>query len=176
VKPTKRTKANGTKLYPERIDTTHARNQRNNGRGNAISALANKIAGGYPAFSVLSKSERLDTRAIATQMYESGANFMVAREAERTDRRGFVYVIGNPAWPDYVKIGRAFLPESRLRTYQTGSPLRDYKLHGAVYFEDCFTAEREIHARLAPLRTDGEWFTIDVASAMDAIHILRETL
>lgn len=41
-------------------------------------------------------------------------------------KAGFVYAIGNSAWPDFVKIGSAIDVDDRLNSYQTSSPLRDY--------------------------------------------------
>jgi len=42
-------------------------------------------------------------------------------------KEGYVYVITNPAWPDWVKIGMAIDAEDRLNGYQTSSPMRDYE-------------------------------------------------
>ena len=44
------------------------------------------------------------------------------------DLAGSIYIITNPVWPDWTKVGRATDLESRLSSYQTGSPFRDYEL------------------------------------------------
>jgi hypothetical protein len=112
-------------------------------------------------------------------MIAAGQDFDTAKKREKTDRRGFVYVITNAAWPQYVKIGRAFDPDSRVKGYQTGSPLRDYVLHSSVYFEDCYMAEKEMHLRLKHHQREtvqGEWFHLDPDVAAAQINLLRETI
>ena len=91
---------------------------------------------------------------------------------------GYVYAIRNPAWPDWVKIGKAVDAEDRLRSYHTGSPMRDYELVHSVYFEDRNEAERKAHL-LAASKTmhpwnkndNGEWFRLTEEQAME---VLRE--
>lgn len=159
-----------TEEYQER----NARQQRE--RRNPIRRLKEAIAGGRRAYYGLPPEKQADIHATAKQMFELGVDFATAEKAERTDTRGFVYVITNPAWREHVKIGRAFNPRSRLAGYQTGTPFRDYKLEYAVYFKDCYFAEREIHARLSPVRVEGEWFVIPVSYAIWHINQLREVL
>jgi len=129
-----------------------------NDRTNGITRLAAQIVGGSRALFSMDKAERMKVRSVAAQMYDNGQDFATAQAREATDKRGFVYVIAHPAFPEYVKIGRAFDPESRLSGYQTGCPRRAYELKYAVYFEDCHTAERLIHDTLADYRAEGEWF------------------
>ena len=109
-------------------------------------------------------------------MYELGSDISVAGLAEKAVHSGFVYVITNKAWPDHCKIGRAFDPESRLGSYQTGTPHRDYKLTGSRYFDDAAMAEREIHMRLASARAEGEWFFMDPRAALVEIDKLQEQM
>jgi len=93
-------------------------------------------------------------------------------------KEGYVYAITNPVWPEWVKIGKAIDAEDRLSSYQTSSPMRDYKLVHSVYFEDRNVAERKAHT-LAALKTthpwnkheNGEWFKLTDA---EAIEILKE--
>ena len=91
---------------------------------------------------------------------------------------GYVYAIRNPAWPDWIKIGKAVDAEDRLRSYHTGSPMRDYKLVHAVFFEDRNEAERKAHLLAAAKTThpwnkndNGEWFRLTEEQAME---VLRE--
>jgi len=142
---------------------------------NAIRKLAENIAGGRKEYSALNKEERLSIREMAKQLYDFGRDVPTAAKAEETNRQGFVYIIGHPSWPDLLKIGRAFNPESRLKGYQTGCPKRDYRLHYAVYFEDCYVAERAIHAYHVKWRREGEWFYIDLDEAIHSIDKLKET-
>lgn len=115
-------------------------------------------------------------RTTAARMHELGMDYGQAASVESTIREGFVYAITNPSFPGYVKIGRAFDPESRLRGYQTGCPNRSYELEHSVYFADCLTAEKEMHARLEKVRAEGEWFFMTATQATNAINQLREQL
>jgi len=101
-----------------------------------------------------------------------------ALEKDVKQKSGYVYAIRNPAWPEWVKIGKAVDAEDRLSSYQTSSPMRDYKLIHSVYFEDRNVAERKAHT-LAAFKTahpwnkhdNGEWFKL---TEEQAIEVLRE--
>lgn len=86
-------------------------------------------------------------------------------------KSGYVYVITNPAWSDWVKIGMAVDAEDRLASYQTSSPLRDYALQYSVYYKDRRKAERKAHKLATELATDrkGEWFQMPVEDAVECI-------
>lgn len=126
-------------------------------------------------YRALDPEERADLNDVARKMHELGSDYAVAQRAERVVTEGFVYVITHPAFPEYVKIGRAFDPESRLSGYQTGCPRRDYKLHFAAYFVNCHSAERFIHDWLADYRAEGEWFRLLPCVAEQVIYELMET-
>jgi|TARA_R110002167_G_scaffold58938_2_gene166923 hypothetical protein len=98
--------------------------------------------------------------------------------AEEEVQAGYVYVITNKAWPDWVKIGRAIDAKDRLRSYQTGSPLRDYWIIHSVHFDDVNAAERKAHLIAARITStpwnkhdNGEWFKLTEEQAME---VLRE--
>lgn len=84
---------------------------------------------------------------------------------------GWVYLIGNPAWPDWIKIGKAISAEDRLNGYQTSSPHRDYYIIYKRQFDDHDEAESCIHEELMGrgVMCNCEWFFI---SHEDAIHAL----
>ena len=44
------------------------------------------------------------------------------------NKEGYIYIISNTNFPNYYKIGVTEDIKSRLRTYQTSSPLRNYKV------------------------------------------------
>lgn len=136
-----------------------------------MSRLAYQIAGGSRAFYALDKEERARIRGVAHYMYDVGQDFATSQIAEKVDKRGFLYVITNPAWPAHCKVGRAFDPEARLRNYQTGCPDRNYKLRYAVYFEDCHAAEKLVHDTLADYQAQGEWYRILPSTAE---HVLDQ--
>lgn len=87
------------------------------------------------------------------------------------------YVITNTAFPGWVKIGftSKVSMKSRLPTYQTGAPLRDYVVSYQKHFEDAKLAETEIHKRLKIMgatHNNHEWFKITVGVArmiLDAV-------
>ena len=95
-----------------------------------------------------------------------------ALQKDANVKEGYVYVITNPAWPEWVKIGMAIDAEDRLNGYQTSSPMRDYELIHAVYFDDRNKAERDAH-KVAERKGDrqGEWFKI---TEEQALEVLRE--
>jgi len=72
---------------------------------------------------------------------------------------GFVYVIGNAAWPGYYKIGMSQNPKLRLSQYQTYSPLRDYKLYHWSFWSDKSEGEKLVHS-LHLNTKDHEWVQI----------------
>lgn len=82
----------------------------------------------------------------------------------------FIYVIaGDPAGP--VKIGFSNDPHKRLRQLQTGYPGR-LTLHYTEAFPEprARLMERIIHKTIAPRRVKGEWFSIDVETAIAEVQ------
>ena len=51
-------------------------------------------------------------------------------------QHGFVYILNNPAWPEWVKIGCAKNIFSRLHNFQTSSPFRDYIIAGYIEIQN----------------------------------------
>ena len=155
----------GTKLYPEDVRTHRRRN--------AVVKLAERMVGGRAIYRALDKYAKEKVMKGARRLQAAGASAGSAEQA--TEKSGFVYIITNPAWPEHVKIGRAYDPEVRLRGYQTSCPFRDFELAYAVYFEDCHQAEHAVHYILDKWRREGEWFFADVEEATQLIDRLRET-
>jgi len=91
---------------------------------------------------------------------------------------GFVYIISNPAWPGWIKVGSAIDYEARLRMFQTSSPLRDYRLEYVLFFKDRLQAERQIHGLLASCRSsvDGEWFSVDWMACVDLMYSVKKSM
>ncbi|ECV9083715.1 GIY-YIG nuclease family protein [Salmonella enterica subsp. enterica serovar Infantis] len=92
------------------------------------------------------------------------------------------YVITNPAWPEWVKIGFTSKSEmkTRLSTYQTGTPFRDFEVYHEVHFDDAKEAEKEVHKRLKQMnatRSPGtEWFKIPKKLAANMIDGVADDL
>lgn len=89
-------------------------------------------------------------------------------------KEGYVYVITNPAWDGWVKVGMAIDAEDRLAGYQTSSPFRDYELTYSVYCDDRRLSERKAHKAVGLLANcrKGEWFQLPVEDAVDCISAL----
>lgn len=147
-----------------------------NDRNNPLRRLYYAIAGAQHRYYEAPSEVRAKIRRTARRLQELGVDFSTAARNELTNREGFIYVISHPSWPQYVKIGRAFDPESRLRGYQTGCPLREYELQHAVYFTDCHDAEKAIHERLAHKQMKGEWFALSISDAVYAINVIKEII
>lgn len=77
-------------------------------------------------------------------------------------QEGFIYIVSNPAWDGYYKVGVSLDPRDRLKSYQTSSPFQDFKLEGWYFSYNARSVEKEIHSRLERFRTNGEWFELDL--------------
>lgn len=87
---------------------------------------------------------------------------------------GYVYIISNPAWPEWIKVGMAIDATDRCSSYQTSSPYRDYVMHYAISSDDRRKSESEAHTALEKLADSrkGEWFKIPVDSAVECMATL----
>ena len=88
-----------------------------------------------------------------------------------TTKSGYVYVITNAAWPEWVKVGMAIDADDRLNSYQTSSPFRDYELQYSVYCKDRRKLESKAHKAVEAIASDrnNEWFKASVEDAVDCI-------
>jgi len=87
---------------------------------------------------------------------------------------GNIYLISNPAWDGWLKIGRAMSVPDRLNAFQTGCPYRDYKIEYSLAVPDAPQAEKLFHMELKKkFRSRNEWFKLDVS---DAINTLNEVM
>jgi hypothetical protein len=87
---------------------------------------------------------------------------------------GYIYVITNPAWKGYYKIGQTVSLSKRMGTYQTSSPLRDFSYLSTVLVKDMNKAEKELLEELKRYyEVKGEWV---VASKPEHILHLLEGL
>ena len=90
-------------------------------------------------------------------------------------REGQVYIITNPNFPEWVKVGMAVDSEDRLNGYQTSSPFRDYALFTCWSVVDRRSAESEAHSLLEKTYDrKGEWFNCTPEQARDSISELME--
>ena len=116
---------------------------------------------------------------VAESMLANGAN--ETRAKQTSEKRGFVYIITNPAYPGYVKVGKALNVFNRFKGYQTYSPHRNYKLEGYEFFSNRKSAEKMVQNLLKGEQgvAEGEWFEVSVERAKRAlanvkgVHIWR---
>ena len=88
--------------------------------------------------------------------FSSLVNYVLSTEGE-------VYILKNPAWKNWYKIGKAIESTDRCNGYQTGSPHRDYELVTYKKFKHRGVAEKMAHSlaeRLSRKRAN-EWFYIE---------------
>lgn len=98
-----------------------------------------------------------------------------------SDVPGIIYAVKNPAWPTWVKVGRAEgderdaenIMKRRLYQYNTGDPERGYEALVVEYAACCRTAERFAHDFLEVFcfRGNGEWFQ---QREEDVAHYIKE--
>ena len=88
--------------------------------------------------------------------------------------KGYVYLITNMAWPEWVKVGKAGDATDRLKGYQTSDPFRSYVLHHSVVTANRHTSELEAHKALEALSEDrkNEWFKVNLTTAVNCIEAL----
>ncbi len=83
---------------------------------------------------------------------------------------GQVYVIVNPSFPEWVKVGMAIDSEDRLNNYQTSSPFRNYVLNYKWNVSDRRAAESEAHTELQKLyERRSEWFKCTPEQAQEVV-------
>jgi len=93
-------------------------------------------------------------------------------DIEKTSE-GEVYLIMNPAWPEWVKVGKAAIATDRLSNYQTSSPFRDYIIIKSIKTDDRHAAETNLLDRFETESVDrrGEWFKISKEKAIELLAL-----
>jgi len=88
-------------------------------------------------------------------------------ENYETSTEGMVYIITNPAWRGWVKIGMAVDANDRCNGYQTSSPFRDYTVIATINTDDRRKAEAMAHELAESLASDrrNEWFKMKTSQA-----------
>lgn len=84
------------------------------------------------------------------------------------NKGGWVYVISNPAFPGWLKVGMTDDYVKRLTQLNTGDPGRAYHYEMLAHFDDRATAEQEAHKHLLWAKHDGvlnEWFRTEPETA-----------
>jgi hypothetical protein len=92
------------------------------------------------------------------------------QDSNRKTISGYIYLIINPAWNEYVKLGRTQNINERLKQYQTQCPLKDYKIYYSK--EVCDLHYIENYFKINFGNNFGEWYKIDKDVAVDIIEKL----
>jgi hypothetical protein len=88
-----------------------------------------------------------------------GGDVSTLRPDTAEDPSGFVYIITNPVFPKWVKVGKADVTRKRLKGYQTGDPMRAYEVftdYAVAHRADAEDAAHRILKRQYTRRN--EWF------------------
>jgi predicted GIY-YIG superfamily endonuclease len=91
--------------------------------------------------------------------------------SNRKHTEGFVYIISNSNFPTYYKVGVTQNINKRLKSYQTSSPYRNYKIEYYIFHSDCYKAEKQIEESMKHFCTDkkNEWYKIPLHMAISRL-------
>jgi hypothetical protein len=85
--------------------------------------------------------------------------------------KGQVYIITNPIFEGWVKIGMAIDAEDRCKGYQMYDPLKRYKVVYSVDVQDRRKSESISHEHASRIaERSGEWFKMSVGQAKECIQ------
>jgi len=89
-------------------------------------------------------------------------------------KEGYIYVLINPIFENWVKIGMAEDVTKRLSQFNTAYPERDGQMVYSVKVSNMRKAEKIAHriAKKIAKRTENEWFTLTVRQAIDILNRL----
>jgi len=87
-------------------------------------------------------------------------------------KKGYLYLLTNPAWPGYFKVGKSLDYEERVDSYQTGAPFRDYKRHyKSKVFDNRTKAENLLKSILQPAAVfqdkKNEWYKLEIDKGIE---------
>ncbi len=80
---------------------------------------------------------------------------------------GYLYIITNKSWPGWIKIGTTRNLKTRLQTYQTSSPFRNYEVMYSIQHPEYLQAEQNIKLQMKRFakRIKNEWYEVDIEVA-----------
>jgi hypothetical protein len=100
--------------------------------------------------------------------YKKRTTIKIERSKDETyNNEGYIYIIVNDAWTNYIKLGRTKNLNTRLRQYQTASPLRDYKMYFYKNVSDVSIIEEYF---MKHYEHNNEWFLIEKDKAVKVIE------
>lgn len=81
-------------------------------------------------------------------------------------KEGFIYMISNPAFPGFLKIGMTTDVHNRLSAYQTYDPLKRYKIEMYKFVEDRRAYESSLLGEFGDAVSNGEWLHEEAKDAV----------
>jgi hypothetical protein len=94
-------------------------------------------------------------------------------ELESPSKKGYIYILINPAFPDYVKFGKTTKDsETRAKEISRGAGVpAPYRVAWDVLVTDCDQVERLVHQKLFRLRArnDREFFVLPLREAISVL-------
>ena len=88
-------------------------------------------------------------------------------------KEGMVYLIGNPAWPENLKIGMTVDMAARLDSYQTYDPYKRFYIAHYDFCLDRRAAEKRLLDEFKIHLIDGEW--VKHSDGLQIIEVIRNT-
>ena len=110
-------------------------------------------------------------------MTEDKEEMFLVNQKKDDDGSGTIYSVTNEAWGNWIKIGKSIDFERRLRSYQTYSPLKDYRKLYAVDVRRRDIAEGLAHrfaSDSSHYEPQGEWFHITKEQAIEILDRVKE--
>lgn len=147
-------------------------------RYNLVMAEAARLAGGHTHYRALATPARDVVREKARQNICLSESYLkLDAEWNRPDI-GYVYIITNPAWPGWCKLGKTSDLEGRMHTYQTGDPFSKYEYRFILETLNRHSVEKAAHstAVVSSEANLSEWFEIDVTKLTNIIKRVEDTI
>jgi hypothetical protein len=86
----------------------------------------------------------------------------------------WIYIILNPAWPEYCKIGVSNDIKHRVCLYNTHSPFGDFTCVYAEFFHEHDRYIAQMYEHFGSQRAEGEWFKVSASEATAYLSVLKE--
>lgn len=84
---------------------------------------------------------------------------------------GEIYLIINPAFSGWVKVGMSINAVDRLHSYQTSDPFRSYSIYASFKTDDRHKTEKRLHKLLEKtFEKRNEWFKGDAESIKQVVE------
>jgi hypothetical protein len=82
----------------------------------------------------------------------------------------YIYIISNPAFPGWYKIGRTTNIITRVRHYQTADPHRGYVLEFHLEVKEPY-----LHEEFFKFHSEGEWIKGNLSTIIKMIKLIEES-